>query len=124
MHQINLFHTTDRFADHNNSKTRRFNSKIYVLFTEGVYAFNLHWYNEMNYSVPPVFLIPKDIKYLENCRCKGVLVVPYSPSAVFWSLTFEAKNIYKPFIKYTKIFCNSQEIITQGNTKNVLSPQT
>ena len=109
--------TIDRFADHENSKTRKFNSKFYVLFTEGVHAFNFHWSDEISYSVPSVFLIPKVIKHLEKCRCQGVFVVPYWPSAVFWPLSFETKNIYKPFIKGTNISYNSQEITTQGNNK-------
>ena len=40
--------TTDKFEDHKNSKTGRFNSKFYVPSTEGVNAFNFHWSNEMN----------------------------------------------------------------------------
>ena len=71
----------------------------------------------MNCLVPPVFPIPKIIKHLEKCRCKGTLVVPYWPLAVFWPLIFETKNICKPFIKDIKILYNSQEIIIQGNNK-------
>ena len=67
----------DRFPDHKNTKTRRFNSKFHVLFTERVNAFNFHWSNEMNYLVPLVFLNSKVIKHLEKCGCKGALVVPY-----------------------------------------------
>ena len=40
--------TIDKFADHKNSKTGRFNSKFYVPSTEGDNAFNFHWSNEMN----------------------------------------------------------------------------
>ena len=69
----------DRFADHKNSKTRRFNLKFFVLLTEGANAFNFHLSNEINYIVPPIFLIPKVIKHLEKRRCKDVLVVPYWP---------------------------------------------
>ena len=61
----------------------------------------------MKYLVLPVFR-------------KGVLVVLYWPSAVFWPLIFESNNIYKLFIKDTKIFYNSQETITQGNNKKML----
>ena len=107
----------DRFADHENSKTRKFNSKFCVLFTEGVHAFNFHWSDEINYSVSSVFLIPNVIKDLEKCTCQGVFIVPYWSSAVFWPLSFDTKNIYKPFIKGTYISYNSQEITTQGNNK-------
>lgn len=54
-------------------------------------AFKYHWYDERNYLVPPVFLIPKVVKYIEKCMGKGVLVVPYWPSVVFWPLIFEAR---------------------------------
>ena len=106
--------------EHENCKTRRFNSKFYVPFTEGVNAFNFHWSSEMNYLIPSVFLIPKVIKHIEKCRCKVVLAVPYWPSTVFWPLIFDSKNMYKPFIKVIKNVYNSQEIITQGNNKKCL----
>ena len=38
-------------------------------------------------------------------------------SAVFWPLILETKNIHKPFIKDTKVFHNSQQILTKGNNK-------
>ena len=72
----------------------------------------------MNYLVPPVFTIAKVIKHPEQFWYKGVLVVPYWLSAVFWPLIFEIKNTYNPIIKDTKVFCSRLKIITQRNNKN------
>ena len=93
--------TIDRFADQDLVQ----NSLSFVY--KGLNAFTFHWSNEMNYLVLPVFR-------------KGVLVVSYWPSAVLWPLIFNTNNIYKLFIKDTKIFYNSQETITQGNNKKML----
>lgn len=73
----------------------------------------------MYYLVFPVFLIPKVIKYLEKCRCKGVLIVPYWSSAVFWPLVCEIENIYKPFI-----FVTVKKLKHKAITKNPPSTQT
>ena len=76
--------TIDMFADHENSVTKRLNSKFYVLFTEGNNSFIFHCSNKMNYLVSLDFLIPKVIKHVEKSRCKGALVVPYWPLAASW----------------------------------------
>lgn len=49
--------TKNRFTNYENSKTKKFNSKILSSIYAGVVIFKHHWSNEMNYLVPPVFLI-------------------------------------------------------------------
>ena len=55
-------HTIDRFANYENRKLPRFNSKFYSPFTEKVDAFSTSWENENNLLVPPVKSIPGVLK--------------------------------------------------------------
>ena len=110
--------TIDRFAYHENSQAIIFNSIFYCPYTKGVDAFSHDWLKEKNYMVPEVSLAPKTIKYMENCKCKGVLIVPYWPFAMFWPLLFETQDLCKPFVKGTRIFHNSLDFIEQGYNKN------
>ena len=54
----------DRFADQQNAKLTRFNSKYHCPKSEGVDAFTKDWSNQINLLVPLVFLIPKTIRHL------------------------------------------------------------
>ena len=69
--------TIDRFADSNNAKVQRFNSKFMCPGTEGVDAFLSTWKNENNFLVPPVYLAGKVLRHMQYYGTKGVLVVPY-----------------------------------------------
>ena len=80
--------TVDRFASHYSAKCARFYSKFWCPSSEGVDAFSVDWAGENNWLVPPVYLIGRTIFHLEACGARGVLVVPYWPSAVFWPIVF------------------------------------
>ena len=95
---------------------------FYVPFTEGVNAFNFHWSNEINYLVPPVFLIPKIIKHIEKCTFKGILVVPYWPSAVSWPLLASRPKIYtNRSLRIQKLFIAVKKLSHKAITKNASS---
>lgn len=61
-------YTVNRFASYYNAKLGRFNSRFWNPGTEGVDAFTLQWNNEMNWLVPPVYLVPRLIKDMERCK--------------------------------------------------------
>ena len=56
--------TDDRFADDYNKKVVRFNSRFFSRNTEAIDAFSCHWGGELNYLVPPLYLVPRVVKYL------------------------------------------------------------
>ena len=68
--------TIDRFANHKNSKTTRFNSKHWNPRSEAVDAFTQDWGIDMNWLVPPVRLVPRAIRHAERCSARGVLIAP------------------------------------------------
>ena len=92
--------TIDRFADNNNRKTERFNSKAFCLNTESVNSFTCEWGNEYNWLCPPIYLIGKAIRHLCNCKGKGVLFVPMRKSAYFWPLLTDDGKTFKQFVKH------------------------
>ena len=62
--------TIDRFANHNNAKVTRFNSKYFVPGTEAIDAFTQDWSLENNLLVPPTKLILRTLRYIENSKVK------------------------------------------------------
>ncbi len=64
-----------------------FNSKCWVPGTEGVnefaYDWNGDWTVEVNWLVPPIYLIDKAITHAAVCRYKEVLIAPAWKSATF-----------------------------------------
>uniref|UniRef100_A0A914WRW9 RNase H type-1 domain-containing protein n=1 Tax=Plectus sambesii TaxID=2011161 RepID=A0A914WRW9_9BILA len=92
-------HTIDRFADHRNTKLPRFNSKFFVPGTEAVEAFACNWAWEMNWLTPPISLIIRTVKHLEDCRGRGTLAVPEWPTKAFFALLRPDGVAWAPFVK-------------------------
>ena len=76
-------HTVDRFADHVNAHIPRFNSRFWVPGSEAVDTFTCDWSMENNWWCPPVYLIPRVLRYAKNTKAKGTLITPQWPSAPF-----------------------------------------
>ena len=95
--------TVDRFADSNNKKLDRFNSKHYCPGTENVNAFTENWSKENNWLCPPISLIGSTIKHLKFCKASGTLLVPVWRSAYFWPLLFPNGIHTASFVKYSKV---------------------
>ena len=57
--------TIDRFANNENTKTEKFNSKYWCPSTFNVNAFTVSWSGENNYLVPPIYLIPRVILHIK-----------------------------------------------------------
>ena len=109
--------TIDRFADNENAKTQKFNSKFWCPGTSNVNAFSISWSGEYNYLVPPVHLIPRVITHMKTSPCEGVLVVPFWPSAAYWPLLISSKSKFLPFVIDYRILKNPSEYLKLGNNK-------
>ena len=81
-------HTIDRFADHLNAHTQRFNSRFWVPGSEAVDTFTCDWSKENNWWCLPVYLIPRVIRHAQLTKARGTLIVPQWPSAPYWPLLF------------------------------------
>lgn len=85
--------TVDRFANDNNCKLGRYNSKFWNPGSKAIdYFTQKNWENENNWLVPPVNLVVRAIRHLIACIAFGVLVVPNWPSAVFLAIYFLIKR--------------------------------
>ena len=84
-------HTIDRFANHENRKTERFNSAVWNPGCEQVDAFSMNWKGENNWLVPPIYLVPEVLRHIVFCKASGTLIVPHWKSAPYWPLLFAKK---------------------------------
>lgn len=118
----NLFgnFTVDRFANYNNCKLGRYNSKFWNPGSEAIDCFTQNWENENNWLVPPVNLVVRTIRHLIACKAFGVLIVPNWPSAVFWPFIFDKDMIYRWYVKDVLLFHECTDILIQGNNKTCL----
>ena len=57
-----------------------------------------NWDKSFGLYVPPIILTSRVLKKMENCRAKGILVVPEWRSANFWPLICSVEGEMKPFI--------------------------
>ena len=81
-------HSIDRFASYYNKKISRFNSRFWNPGCEAVDAFTVDWKVENNWVVPPIALIPRVLKHMENTKAVGTLICPCWFSAPFWPMLF------------------------------------
>ena len=80
--------SVDRFANYQNAKLTRFNSKFWNPNSEAVNCFSVSWTGENNYLVPPVHLVARCLRHLLQCKAEGTLITPTWPSASFWPFLF------------------------------------
>ena len=107
--------TVDRFANFQNKKLQRFNSKYSCPGTEAVDALSQNWEGENNLLIPPINLIPAVIQYIRGNKVTGVLVVPFWESATFWPLLCKTKGQFYHFVKDFLIFDDLDSLIVPGH---------
>ena len=90
--------TIDRFADDKNTKLRRFNSKYYCPYSEGVNAFSHNWIDELNWLSPPINLIGNTLKHARRCYLKGILFIPLWESAYYYPMIHDGYR-FREFVK-------------------------
>ena len=61
-------------------------------------AFIYDWSQYFGLYVSPIILVSRVLKKMENCKAKGILVLPEWRSAYFWPLLCANDREVKPFI--------------------------
>ena len=84
--------TVDRFADERNTKCARFNSRFFCRSAEATDAFTQVWTHDINWLVPPLYLVARTVRYLKLDAAAGILVVPIWLSAHYWPVVQEIIN--------------------------------
>ena len=119
-------HTVDRFANDQNTKLPRFNSRFWNPLSETVDSFTIEWTGENNWLVPPIHLIPRVLHHLQASQACGTLIVPKWQSSSFWPILFpngyEHKNhivdeVKNKHIKQIYEF-ESCNVFQHGNNNN------
>ena len=111
--------TVDRFADHQNTKLQKFNSRFYCPGTSAVDTFTVNWQGENNWVCPPTSLIGSTLRHMKICECKVTLLIPLWPLAYFWPLIYPDGIHLASFIKnFTVVkpfyICNSNSSVFSG----------
>lgn len=109
-------HTIDRFASSHNTKLVRFNSRYLDSGSQAVDAFTVNWSLENNFFCPPVYLVPRVLHHARACTCKGTLVVPEWPSALFWPLLCQQGGGFHKFVVDVMVLPSSSELIVSGRS--------
>jgi len=109
--------TVDRFADNENTKVNKFNSKYWCPGTSNVNAFSIDWSEENNFLVPPVYLIPKVLQHMKCSKSTGTLVVPYWPSATFWPMIVDNNQKFQNFVEEFLLKDDMSKCLQLGNWK-------
>jgi hypothetical protein len=88
-------HTVDRFADHQNSKCIRFNSRWWVPGTEAVDSFSMDWKGENNWCVPPLELVPQTLKHAWETGGSATVIVPVWKGSWWWPWVIKWASAYQ-----------------------------
>ena len=112
--------TIDRFANHKNNKTDRFNSKYWTPDCEAVDAFTQDWSGDLNWLVPPIYLIPKTIQHARKCKAQGTLIAPLWKSAPFWPMLCPNDASFYEFVQDVMIFTDTRGLLQIGDFKKSL----
>ena len=77
-------HEIDWFASDHNHKLPVFYSRYWNIKSMGIDAFTINWNGVNRWFVPLVRLLLKVLKYMQQCKAYGSVVVSLSKSASFW----------------------------------------
>ena len=67
--------------------------------------------------MPPVLLVKYVILPVCLCRCRGILVVPYWPSAYYWPFLVE-REVFKSFVADCLYVENVKDVFLHGANKS------
>ena len=109
-------HTVDRFANCFNTQLPRFNLRFWNPGLEAVDTFTCNWEGENNWWCPPVYLVPRALRHIQETAAVGTLVVPKWPSAVYWPMLFPNKDERLPGIVETMTIDKSEVVICPGRS--------
>ena len=112
-------HTVDRFANFENKKICRFNSKFWTPGSLGIDAFTFDWGQDNNWLVPPIYLVPRVIHQLRINRACGTLIVPKWRSSAFWPMLIDEYGDFKSFVINHIEFSNAKGIFVNGSVKSI-----
>ena len=91
-------HSVDCFAHVDNTQLPKFYSRFWCPGSTAIDAFTVNWANDVDWWVPPIYLICQVLRHAEICSAMGSLIVPAWRSAPFWPLICPDGVHLSPFI--------------------------
>ena len=76
-------HSVNCFASIEYTQLSLFYSRFWCPGTAAVDAFTVNWNGEVNWWVPPIYLVSRTIRHAEACKSRGTLLLPSWKSAPF-----------------------------------------
>ena len=107
----------DCFANSVNAKVPRFYSLLFQPGSLGVDSLAFDWGRENCWLVPPIYLIPRVLMHFLYCQSRGVLVVPFWPSSLFWPYLIQEDGAFKSFVVDILFVQNGSDVFVQGANK-------
>ena len=83
----------------------------------GVDSLGFDWGLENCWLVPPIYLIPRVLMHFLYCQSRGVLVVPFWPSSLFWPYLIQEDGAFKSFVVDILFVQNGSDVFVQGVNK-------
>ena len=112
--------SVDCFASYKNRKVPRFYSKFFNPDSLGVDSLAFSWVGETCWLVPPVSLVKNVIRHVCFCECRGILVIPYWPSAPFWPFLVERRGVFRSFVIDFLFVENGKDVYLHGANNSSL----
>ena len=69
-------HSVDCFASIENTQLPKFYSRFWCPGTSAVDAFTVNWAGDVDWWVPPIYLVSHTIRHAEDCKAMGTLLLP------------------------------------------------
>ena len=118
-------HVVDCFASPENAQLPRFHSRFWSPGSIAVDTFTVNWGKEVNWWVPPLYLVCRTISHAQNCKAKGTLVVTMWKSSPFWPIVCPDGEHLASFIHawwstkfYPDMFLRGRSGSSLGDTLN------
>ena len=104
----------DRFAASHNAQCARFNALYYCPGVEAVDAFAQNWSSVFNWWNPPFSLIGRVLCKIQQDDAKGILIVPYWPSAWWWPMLVNGHGQFAPHVRDWVELPNAKDMFLPG----------
>ena len=112
--------SVDCFTSYKNCKVPRFYLKFFSPDSLGVDSLAFSWVGETFWLVPPVLLVKNDIRHVCFCQCRGILVIPYWPSALFWPFLVECRVVFRSCVTDFLFVENGKDVYLHGANNSSL----
>ena len=86
----------------------------------GIHSLAFDWGPENCWLVPQVYLIPRVLIHFLNCQSRGVLVVPFWPSSLFWPYLIQENGAFQNFVVDVLFMQDGSDVFVQGANVLVL----